>query len=197
MLFVLGLTGLVFSTLKRFFVSLNFCPEFAGMGYRSGAPPSAHRPPCWAQCGVTATYCPHHVACGALRALQLCPVGCCVFQLLLSILDWFFCYRGIFCLGRLSMSLVGCCFCPIFVPVRPVRLLAWGCLSPVFPAASGAIALPSVLAHPLGWVCQRHAPPVEIHFGWGFLWSLLGVRFAPVPRGASPRLLAEPDRVCL
>ena len=168
-LFVLGLTGLASSTLERFFVSFNFCREFAGIDYRRGAPPSAHCTPSRAQCGSSATYCPLDGACSAPQALQLCPVGCCVFCLQLSVLDWYFCFRGLFCLGRLSMSLVGCCFCPVFVPMRPVRWLAWGCLSPVFSVASGAIVLPSILAHPFGWGCQRHAPPFEIGFGWGFL----------------------------
>ena len=59
--------GLAFSTFRRFFVSFNFCQNFGGLDYRKGAPPSAHRPLCWAQCGVTATYCPPHVAGGALR----------------------------------------------------------------------------------------------------------------------------------
>lgn len=67
----------------------------------------------------------------------------------------------------------------------------------MFPVAFVYIVLPSVLAHPLGWDCQRHAHPVEMGFGWGFLFSLFGVRFAPVPRGASPPPSVASDRLSL
>lgn len=95
------------------------------------------------------------------------------------------------------MSLVGCCFCHAVVPVRPVRWLLWGLCLSVFVCGCGAFILSSILAPLLLWGGQRHAPPVEIGFGWGFLWSLFGGRFAPVPRGASPPPSADSDKVSL
>lgn len=124
-------------------------------------------------------------------------MGCCVLWLPFLVLGWFFYYRDFYCLGGLFVSLAGCCFCPIFVPLRPVRYLVWGCLPSMFSVASASITLSSVLAHPFVWGCQRHAPPFKITFEWGFLCPLFGGRSAPVPRGASPPPFSEPDKLNL
>lgn len=113
--------ALATSTLQGFLVFFKFPHKITELDYHSGAPPSAHCPPHRAQCGSSATYCPLCGAVSAPQALQLCPVWCCAFCLLLFVLDWFLflvvCHR----LGRLFVSLVGCCFCHAVVPVRPVR----------------------------------------------------------------------------